>query len=188
MRIVEENTGIFAIRARDLMACGDECTNYCAGVVNCKMFVFRNSNILRGTVDLLNQDCCNLNDFFHKTDSGNVITKSVSFSMEGVNCSFFGIPYNHINCHNDKLIDGLYEKPFVNLNSVDSYNKEEDFDSGKIEEYTKKYVKMNVNPNEIELVVDPSTFRSSFRFMNGNVYYNTGSFYLDELSDLLINE
>ena len=105
--------------------------------------------------------------------------------MEGVNCSFFGIPYNHINCNNDKLIDGLYERPFVNLNSVDSYNKEKDFDSGKIDEYTKKYVKMSVDPKEIELVVDPSTFKSSFRFMNGSVYYNTGSFYLDELSKLI---
>lgn len=189
MRIVKENTGIFAIRARDLMACGDECTNYCAGVVECKMFVFRNSNILRGMVDLLNQDCCNLNDFFHKSDNGNVITKSVSFSMEGVNCSFFGIPSSNELIYKDKLIGGLFEKNFVNLNSVDSYNKEEDFDSGKIDKYTKKYVKMNVNPKEIELVLDPSTYMSFFRFLDteNKCAYRTESFCIDELTEL-INE
>lgn len=190
MRIVKENTGIFAIRASEPLKCGciEEYPDYIG--VNCGMFIFRNSKTLRDIVDLLNQDCCNLNDFFHKSDSGNVITKSVSFSMEGVNCSFFGIPSSNELIYKDKLIGGLFERNFVNLNSVDSYNKEEDFDSGKIDKYTKKYVKMNVNPKEIELVTDPSTYMSFFRFLdteNRYVYYCTGSFHLDELSET-INE
>lgn len=186
MRIVKENTGIFAIRARELFACGEECIDYIG--VKCEMFVFRNSETLRDRVSLINQDCCNLSDFLHKSDDGNVVTKSVSLSMGGVNCSFFGTPNSIERSYNDKLISGLYERNFVNLNSVDSYNKEEDFDSGKIDKYTKKYVKMNVTPKEIELVTDPSTYRSFFRFLdteNKYVYYCTGSFYLDELSNLI---
>ena len=188
MRIVKENTGIFAIRARDLMACGDECIDYIG--VECEMFVFRNSSTLRDRVLLLNQDCCYLNDFLHESDNGNVVTKSVSLSMEGVNCSFFGTQNGIGRIYDDKLISGLYERNFVNLNSVDSYNKEEDFDRGKIDKYTKKYIKMNVTPKEIELVTDPSTYMSFFRFLdteNRYVYYCTGPFHLDELSET-INE
>lgn len=190
MRIVEEKTGIFAIRASEQLTCGcrEDYPDYIG--VNCGMFIFRNSKTLRDIVDLLNQDCCNLNDFFHKSDNGNVITKSVSFSMEGVNCSFFGTPTsNELSC-NDKLISRLFERNFVNLNSVDSYNKEEDFDSGKIEKYTKRYIKMNVDPKEIELVLDPSTFMSFFRFLdteNKYAYYRTEPFCIDELTEL-INE
>ena len=108
--------------------------------------------------------------------------------MEGVNCSFFGTQDGIGRIYNDKLISGLYERNFVNLNSVDSYNKEKDFDSGKIDKYTKKYIKMNVTPKEIELVTDPSTYMSFFRFLdteNRYVYYCTGSFHLDELSETI---
>jgi hypothetical protein len=187
MRIVEENTGIFAIRASELFGSREDHMDYIG--VNCEMFIFRNSNTLRDRVNLLNQDCCNLNDFFHKSDDGNVVTKSVSLSMEGINCSFFGTPSYIYPSYNDKLISGIYERNFVNLNSVDSYNKEEDFDSGKIDKYTKKYVKMNVAPKEIELVLDPSTYMSFFRFLdteNRYVYYCTKSFCIDELTDLII--
>jgi hypothetical protein len=189
MRIVEENTGIFAIRALDLTGYREEYLD-CPGTASCEMFVFRNSDTLQGLVNVLNQDCCYLNDFFHKSDSGSVITKSVSFSMEGVNCSFFGIANSNDFKYNDKLVSGLCgDKTFVNLNSVDSYNKEEDYDSGKIEEYTKKYVKLNVIPKEIELVADPDTFLSYFRYLdveNGYAHYRTKYFKLSKLHGILV--
>ena len=89
--------------------------------------------------------------------------------------------------YNDRIVSNVRSLSY--LNSVDSYNKEEDFDNGKISRYEKKYVKLNVPSDKIELVVEPTGNSFFYHFDERNFnHYKSEEFQLSNLYQMFKNK
>lgn len=188
MRLVKEKTKCLAIHARDLF---DNSLNECDfsnNITTCSFFTVRNNKDFWYKLNKI-QSILNSSKKYYERDEDYVddelIVPQVSITLHGVNCSFFGVVDSSI--YDDKIVKELFDYDIAFLNDIDSYNKESDLLTGKIENYSKKYVKLATEPELTELVVNPTTYRAFFRYHpNIYSYYITSMFNLERLKEVTL--